>query len=70
MSIRNSLGIAGVLALLATAAQSDGIVNSLTPNGVVYDGIYNSKASGGSGCSNALDFSDACNSQYLSLRRF
>ena len=55
--------------LLATAAKSDGIFNP-SGGGIGFtDGINNFTASGGPppACSNKLDFSVACNSQYIGV---
>ena len=71
MSALNKVMLAIAFIVLATAAQSDGIDNGTMQTPGLYFGINNFTTSGGGGgCTNILDFSVACNSQYATVIHF
>ena len=67
MSALNKVMLAIAFIVLATAAQSDGIDNGTMQTPGLYFGINNFTTSGGGVCSNSLDFTQACNSQYIGV---
>lgn len=68
MSITTRALLVLLLLALGSAARSDGINNPIAANVTGIDGINNPLGSGvGPTCSNSLDFSQACNSQYIGL---